>query len=613
MKIQELITALLQGDLKNDAQLAELLEQLTTSSEIRQQFLEQIELNSQLNQFVGDIHPTSASIAGIWERIDAFEHGGTHAVAPAKSTFRPFWFAVVLALLLGVGFGYILRTTDSGVPSWNADIAGNGTVVSPDERVKIDDTVRIAQPANNASDVLGKEVNNGVDSVVATEKSVSKTVPLLSDLPSVSRVLTPNGGETYKAGSTIPILWAGESVSEQIMVEYSLDGGDSWLEVKGNASNRQRFLKLPSDNVASSECLVRIGIENRAILSPEYLYAFNGHDNGTGTTVAEISPDGTLLATTGIDTKVLLWDLQTGSVVHSLDGHTSSVTFGKFNQGGTMFASCSQDGSVQIWDVKTGEQEHLLLAQGGGQMVPWAVAFNPDNAEIAVSNDDGTITLWDSETGEQVQRFPDSVMPLKPHTEAIRYLEYSKDGLYLIASATDKTGSVLDMRTGQVLQRFEHFSEILDTTASREETRSYLQRKVVNGIQQTHDGEVIITSGYDGLVKFWNAESGVLLRSKNYHNGTWVSSIALSPDGALLASVGYDGSAKIVDSHTGDVLATFPMDDQKSPILRASFSPDMRFLALAHSNGKATLWSLHPYSVLDTSDAPWSIEPCSSE
>ena len=55
-----------------------------------------------------------------------------------------------------------------------------------------------------------------------------------------------------------------------------------------------------------------------------------------------ISPDGRWLAS-GTQTKVTIWDAETGQPVHRLEGHTGSVTCVAFSPDSQRLASAAQD------------------------------------------------------------------------------------------------------------------------------------------------------------------------------------------------------------------------------------------------------------------------------
>lgn len=64
-------------------------------------------------------------------------------------------------------------------------------------------------------------------------------------------------------------------------------------------------------------------------------------------------PDGALLATGGLDSLILLWDLRAGRPLATLQGyHVDSVLSLDFSQSGTELVSGSADHTVRIWDLR---------------------------------------------------------------------------------------------------------------------------------------------------------------------------------------------------------------------------------------------------------------------
>lgn len=530
------------------------------------------------------------------------------------------WGGIVLALFAGIGIGYWLGDGRAGATNTSAQHSSGAQsvapvplqAVTPDSREvtrksaseisEKQNLIRIPNVASGSGPGLREGHLREAPAVIKVQDISSSRIEL--------QMFSPNGGEKFKAGSVVPVLWSGE-LNERLptTLEYSTDGGESWGEIGEVREGRRIMWRLPND-LAAPACLARIIVEDTMGLEPTYERMFLGHDSGVG--VAEISPDGNYLATVSSDTKVLLWDIRTGRLVREMVGHTNHVTFAKFSHDGKKFASCSQDGTVRVWDVETGRELHALPGKGQNKNLVWAVAFSPDDKIVVVTNDDGTLTLWDPESGLEFN--PAGLGDtFAPHEGSMRYIEFTPDGQYLIAASTDRTASIIDVNTGQVIRHFEHhIPDSLGENATREEWREASRRNTVNGVQLMPDGKTLITCGYDGLVKFWDVETGSLIRSADYHNGAKVSSITLSPDGRLLVSCGYDGTAVIVDAVSGKALTTIssPFNGKTSAVIRASFSPDMRSLAVAHQDGRATLWRLKPVLHTDISDSFWSIEPC---
>ncbi|MBN2132122.1 MAG: metallophosphoesterase [Sedimentisphaerales bacterium] len=86
----------------------------------------------------------------------------------------------------------------------------------------------------------------------------------------VSPALTvthPNGGERFVAGRPLVVEWktVGAGDIERVLIEYSLDGGASWLPA-GEAENTGLHAWLAPE-AKSSECLVRVRAGGSAMLS----------------------------------------------------------------------------------------------------------------------------------------------------------------------------------------------------------------------------------------------------------------------------------------------------------------------------------------------------------
>jgi WD40 repeat protein len=68
-----------------------------------------------------------------------------------------------------------------------------------------------------------------------------------------------------------------------------------------------------------------------------------------------IQPDGTVIASAGLDSVVRVWWSQTGAELAALRGHSSGVLSVAFSSNGRWLASAGMDGSIRLWntDVNT--------------------------------------------------------------------------------------------------------------------------------------------------------------------------------------------------------------------------------------------------------------------
>jgi WD40 repeat protein len=91
-----------------------------------------------------------------------------------------------------------------------------------------------------------------------------------------------------------------------------------------------------------------------------------------------------------------LWDSHAGSLLATLEGHSSEVTSVAFSPDGQRLASASGDSTVRLWDSQTGT---LLATLEGHSEKVTRVVFSPDGQRLASASHDSTVRLWDSQAG----------------------------------------------------------------------------------------------------------------------------------------------------------------------------------------------------------------------
>jgi WD40 repeat protein len=82
---------------------------------------------------------------------------------------------------------------------------------------------------------------------------------------------------------------------------------------------------------------------------------------------------------------------------------------------------------------------------------------------------------------------------------------------------------------------------------------------VVSALSWVPSGEVLISGGGDGRLRWWDLQSGKCVRVREAHPGT-VQALKMSPDGSLLASCGDDGAIRLWDLESDEPLQTLRRD-----------------------------------------------------
>lgn len=623
MDTQGQIIALLQGDLRNGTEVAQLLRGLADSPEEIDMFLRQIDLSRRLFLLGrGVSSAASRTRHDLDRRIAAFERQRAAVIAPVAESRPPsshssrirtlFLAGLILAVMAsGIWLGYAMgrhgsadgnpapdaaspahtvtqhpETTKSG--RGNKAIAAEAPSLPPGLPVRR----RPALLQGTGSAPLPQNVS---DAFIPRASNVPSGVPLTpEERPSV-RLLAPLGGELFRSGDIIPIAWDGTPPDSPMTIEVSRDGGVRWQRLAQEVRNGRFLWAIPEGTQPGSEYLLKVRPDVAAEEVTDPLDLIMIDEEGIS---VDISPDGRFLATGGRDTLFTLWDIRKREKVYGMHGHGAPIQSCRFSSDGTRVITSALDGTAIIWNVADGRAEHVLDGNMGANV--WWAAFAPDGKTAATAHDEGTVILWDAETGAERSR-------IRPHLEGVRYLEFTPDGKRLLTASTDRTACITDLRTGERIRRFVHNTV---TRYVRFPDRAAMGRAVVNAIQLTADGSTAITCGLDGDVKFWDARTGKLIRTRAYHQGKQVSMIRLSPDNRVLVTMGDDGTMALVDPNTGAILSRCSLRrasarEERVPMIHVGIGADPRTAAVSHSDGRVSIWNIEPQG--GVSGAYWTI------
>jgi WD40 repeat protein len=103
------------------------------------------------------------------------------------------------------------------------------------------------------------------------------------------------------------------------------------------------------------------------------------------------SPDGSKLSSGSDDRTVRVWNIATGQVEKTLQGHSGSVNSSAFSPDGRRLVSGSDDCTLRVWNIATGQVEQVV--KGHSRPVS-SVVFSPDGSRLASGSDDGTVLVW---------------------------------------------------------------------------------------------------------------------------------------------------------------------------------------------------------------------------
>jgi WD40 repeat protein len=271
------------------------------------------------------------------------------------------------------------------------------------------------------------------------------------------------------------------------------------------------------------------------------------------------SPASSLLASTGADGIVRLWDPGSGRMLRPVDTLGFVATSLAFSPDGQWLVSSGSNGTIQGWD--TIDWKCHLLFQAHNAWVNH-VTFLGQTRWLVSTGEDGLIKIWESSTGQLIAA-------LTGHKGEIWSVASSSDGRHLVSGGSDQTVRVWEIATQRQVHRLEgHGDRVLSVALSP-------------------NSRWVISGGWDETVRIWDIPNGQQVSAIGQDVGR-VHCVTLSRDGRWLIYGGEQG--KIAVWNFSSLTPVLLLENLPAPVLRVALSPDHRWLAAAGADGSILLW-----------------------
>ena len=143
------------------------------------------------------------------------------------------------------------------------------------------------------------------------------------------------------------------------------------------------------------------------------------------------SHDGKLVLTGSADHTARVWNAITGRSVAILHEKSGDFVHPAFSPNDKRVVVLSTDGTMRVWDATKWTPVFVLRSNGRSL----DAAYSPNGKMIATTNG-ASIRLWNAATGA-------AIAVLRGHTDIVRSVVFSPDGLRLVTGSRDKDGTDL--------------------------------------------------------------------------------------------------------------------------------------------------------------------------
>lgn len=231
-----------------------------------------------------------------------------------------------------------------------------------------------------------------------------------------------------ETGKCTHIFTGHTSTIRCLLITKPTTEGDQPMIITGSRDATLRVWRLPDPKDQQGHFYGTNSDSN-----PYFMHSLVGHRQS----VRAIAAHGKTLVSGSYDNTVRVWDIETGRMLHLMEGHTQKVYSVVIDAERNRCMSGSMDSSVRIWDLGTGEcikkleghtvlvgllglsHQYLVSAAADSILRVWSpetgvchhalsghgnsiTCFQHDNFKI-ISGSEGGLKMWDIQTGRFVR------------------------------------------------------------------------------------------------------------------------------------------------------------------------------------------------------------------
>lgn len=310
--------------------------------------------------------------------------------------------------------------------------------------------------------------------------------------------------------------------------------------------------------------------------------------SSAGVRYSATSNDGTLLAEAGgwSDPIIKITDIWSGQS-RRLGAHPNVINCLAYNPGGSILAASGDDGTIYLFDASA----RCLIRVLAGDSNPVAlIFFSPDGSRLISCDRNNRLKLWDVATGHALAENDAGFSSFG--TRTFRRIDWSPDRETILTVKEDevrlwKAEDLKSVRTLKVKEKYEYRS-------SRRGLGMIARSDTVPVIDAVFggDGKKIIAEYADGTLRTWDVRSGKQIRRARPGGGH--RTFHLSSDGDTILGAAVEAGKprlKILDAESGQGQASFDPGGL-GDVYDFVISPDGKHAAAALCEPLVLVWAI---------------------
>ncbi|HEX4893824.1 MAG TPA: WD40 repeat domain-containing protein [Hyphomicrobiaceae bacterium] len=279
---------------------------------------------------------------------------------------------------------------------------------------------------------------------------------------------------------------------------------------------------------------------------------------------ADTSNAKALMVTGSFDGTGLLWDLESGQPIATLDHRPDMVNITRFSPDGqrivtaTYSSHSTEHRAGSLWDGTSGR--HIADFEHARPI--YSIAYSPDSRSVATASEDGLIKVWSTADGRLNQT-------LRGHRGPVIALAFNRSGERLASTGQDNSIRLWNPDSGELIDMVEDSSVgwgvslawapnqreiavgtqnliwLWDPATDALEAMKGHQSDVL-GVRYSASGDLLFSRSLDGTIRAWSPASRLEVTRIGALGGV-IQAMDLNADGTRLAASSTNYSAGIWD------------------------------------------------------------------